>query len=106
MLALLAAEVAPQQEFPMVRCDQVFGCLAGRQVAWLAGRHASKVAAWQAGRQAGWVAGRQRKHALLSLNQKQGIAHGPARSATTIPICPADFRGGPVPSIMQKWTVS
>ena len=61
MVALLAAEVALTQEFPMVRCDQVLGCLAGRQVAWLAGRHAGKVAAWQAGRQVGWVAGRQRK---------------------------------------------
>ena len=59
MLALLAAEVAPTQEFPTVRCDQVCRWLAGRQVACLGGRHAGRLAAWQAGKQAGWVAGRQ-----------------------------------------------
>ena len=53
MLALLAAEVAPQQEFPMVRCDQVCRWLAGRQVACLGGRYAGRLAAWQAGKQAG-----------------------------------------------------
>ena len=58
MLALLAAEVFPQQEFPMVWCDQVCRWLAGRQVARFVGRHAGRLAAWQAGKQAGWVAGR------------------------------------------------
>ena len=83
MLALLAAEVAPTQEFLMVWCDSVFGhvvssgirngshagipnglvrsgvSLVGRQAGCLVRwQHAGRLAAWQASKQAGWVAGR------------------------------------------------
>ena len=62
MWALLAADVAPTPEFPMVGCDQVVGCLAGRH-AVLVGRLAGRQAGWLAGKQAcwllmGWIAGK------------------------------------------------